>query len=168
MLRTLASSWLALQPLSPKLARARGPGQEGPRSVPLSPCCSCTAAGGLLEQVISDLLLALAMPFPKCLLPGPTLTLSPTSPAGWTSTDCGLSWSRGGGWSLPTGVWKRVSGHLLWAYTGPHVEGRWAGMAALGPTTPGPLLPSAGEVSADSVHSGSGIQLPQSSGDIPA
>lgn len=43
----VASSWLTLQPLSPKLARARGPEQEGPHSFPLSPCCSCTAAGGL-------------------------------------------------------------------------------------------------------------------------
>lgn len=53
---------------------------------------------------------------------------------GWGSGPCPL-------------VWKRVSGYLLWAHTGPHMEGRWAGMAALGPTTPGPLLPSAGEVS---------------------
>lgn len=85
VLRTLCSIVLAHPPApQPQAGTGMGPWAGRTAFLPVS----LLQLHCLLGQVISDLLLALVLPFPRCLLPGPTLTPSTTSPAEWTSTDC--------------------------------------------------------------------------------
>lgn len=72
-----------------------------------------------------------------------------------------------GEWSLPTGVETRLRVPPVGSHGSPHGgQVGWDGSSGTHNPRPSASFCWGGLI--DSVHSGSGIQLPQSSGDIPA